>query len=147
MTGTNREPIAVANTPFVERHGQFSPDGQWVAYETDESGRHEVVVQSFPTPRAIVHVSTSGGSGPRWSATGTEIYFVAPDGKLMAVPITIANSTLTPGNPIALFTVPIFEQQVFKATYAVAPNGRFLFNAPSDDAAAAPITLILNWTP
>src|SRR6185503_10013243 len=65
MTGANREPIPVATTPFVERLGQFSPDGQWIAYETNESGQREIVVQSFPKPGAIVHVSTSGGSAPR----------------------------------------------------------------------------------
>ena len=86
MTGDDRNPIAVANTPFEEITGEFSPDGRWVAYETNESGRFEIVVQPFPNPTGKWQVSTSGGMRPRWRADGRELYFVALDGKLMAAP-------------------------------------------------------------
>jgi eukaryotic-like serine/threonine-protein kinase len=147
MTGTSREPIAVATTPFMERMGQFSPDGRWVAYETDESGRREIVAQSFPTPKSVVHISTGGGAAPRWSADGKELYFVAPDGKMMAVAVTPSRATLSPGTPVALFSAGSFEQQVFKANYVVAPSGRFLVNTLAEGGVAPPITLILNWKP
>jgi Tol biopolymer transport system component len=87
MTGSNRTPIAVANSRFAERMGEFSPDGRWVVYETDESGRPEIVAQAFPQAGGKWPVSTTGGAAPRWSADGKEIYYVAPDGKLMAVAV------------------------------------------------------------
>ena len=144
MTGSNREPIAAANTPFQERLGQFSPDGRWIAYETDESGRREIVVQSFPKSSAFVHVSTNGGVAPRWSVDGKEIYFVAPDGMMMAVPVALNGTTLIPGNPRALFFAGL-PDQVFKVNYAVARDGKFLVNTLSEEGAASAITVILNW--
>src|SRR5262249_32089311 len=84
MTGTDREPRAVATTTFDDVAGQFSPDGRWVAYETNESGRFEVVVQSFPEPNGKRAVSINGGTQPRWGSDGREIYFIAPDDRLMA---------------------------------------------------------------
>jgi Tol biopolymer transport system component len=146
MTGSNREPIAVANTPFEESLGQFSPDGRWIAYETNESGRREIVVQAFPGSSAPVHISTSGGVAPRWSVDGTEIYFVAPDGKIMAVPVAVKGSEFSAGNPSALFFAGL-PAQVFKGQYAVTPDGRFLVNGLMDEGSTLPITLILNWKP
>ena len=69
-TGAGNETIPVAITPFDEHFGQFSPDGHWVAYQTDESGRPEVVVQSFPDPGTRRQVSIDGGTQPRWSRDG-----------------------------------------------------------------------------
>jgi eukaryotic-like serine/threonine-protein kinase len=146
MTGSNRDPILVANTPFEERLGQFSPDGRWIAYETNESGRREIVVQAFPESGAPVHISTSGGVAPRWSVDGKEIYFVAPDGKLMAVPVAVNGSTFWPGNPSELFFAGL-PAQVFKAQYAITRDGRFLVNGLMEEGSASPISLILNWKP
>jgi len=143
MTGDDRTPIVVANTPSEERMGEFSPDSHWIAYQTSESGQPEVVVRAFPESKGIMHVSTGGGNAPRWRADGKEIYFVAPDGKMMAVPVTTSGSTITLGAPVALFSTHIFTQ-VFTYQYAVAPDGRFLvFNRQIADA--SPITLLLNW--
>ena len=145
MTGENRTPIVVANTPAEERMGEFSPDGRWIAYQTSESGKPEIVVRAFPESRGIVRVSTSGGNAPRWRADGKEIYFIAPDGKMMAVPVTVTGSVLTPGTPVPLFSTHIFPQ-IFTYEYAVAPDGRFLvFNRQLADA--SPITILLNWKP
>src|SRR5262249_16648097 len=68
MTGKERKSRSVANSPFDERNGQFSPDGRWVAYQTNESGRHEIVVQPFPEATGKWQVSTSGGTQPLWRA-------------------------------------------------------------------------------
>jgi Tol biopolymer transport system component len=145
MTGENRTPIVVANTPAEERMGEFSPDGRWIAYQTSEFGKPEIVVRAFPESRGIVRVSTSGGNAPRWRADGKEIYFIAPDGKMMAVPVTVTGSVLTPGTPVPLFSTHIFPQ-IFTYEYAVAPDGRFLvFNRQLADA--SPITILLNWKP
>jgi Tol biopolymer transport system component len=146
MTGNTRDPIAVANTPFEERLGQFSPDGRWIVYETNESGRREIVVRAFPASTAPVHISTNGGVAPRWSADGQEIYFVAPDGKIMAVPVAVKGSDFSAGNAAALFSAGL-PAQVFKVQYAVTRDGEFLVNSLMDEGSASPITLILNWKP
>jgi len=148
MTGADRNPIAVANTPFEEVTGEFSPDGRWVAYETNESGRFEVVVQPFPNPTGKWQVSTSGGMRPRWRTDGRELYFVSLDGKLMAAPVAGEPSTFDAGTPATLFATPIrgLVGAVPKHQYAVSPDGRFLINTELDSA-DAPITLIQNWTP
>src|SRR5262249_7359116 len=106
MTGDSRTPIVVASTSFEERMGDFSPDGRWVAYETDESGRAEVVVQAFPEPHGTVRVSRDGGSQPRWSSDA-EINFIAPDGKMMAVNVSASGSTFNHGTPKALFPTQV----------------------------------------
>jgi serine/threonine protein kinase/Tol biopolymer transport system component len=143
-----RPPRGVANTPAEEVLAQFSPDGQWVAYQTNESGRFEVVVQPFPEAGAKWQVSTAGGVAPRWRADGKEIYFLAPDATMMAVPVTAAGPSFEAGTPVALFPTRIFEGGTValnRAQYTVARDGRFLINQPVGDGAVAPITLILNW--
>jgi Tol biopolymer transport system component len=145
LTGDNRTPIPVATTPAEERMGEFSPDGHWIAYQTSESGKPEVVVRGFPEATGIVRVSTGGGNAPRWRADGKEIYFIAPDGKMMAVPVTLNGPTLSVGTPVPLFSTHIVPL-VFTYQYAVAPDGRFLvFNRQLADA--SPITMLLNWKP
>jgi Tol biopolymer transport system component len=145
MTGDDQSPIAVATTPAEERMGEFSPDGRWIAYQTSESGKPEIVVRGFPEATGIVRVSTGGGHAPRWRADGKEIYYIAPDGKMMAVPVTLTGSTLTAGTPVPLFSTHIVPQ-IFTYQWAVAPDGRFLvYNRQLADA--SPITLLLNWKP
>ena len=73
--------VIVAQLAHDETEGQFSPDGKWVAYVSNDGGRAEVFVQSFPDPRTRTQVSTAGGAQVRWSADGKEIFYVAPDGK------------------------------------------------------------------
>jgi Tol biopolymer transport system component len=135
-------------TPADETFGQVSPDGKWIAYSSDESGRREVYVQGFApdqTPAAAVGkwpISTEGGDKPRWRHDGKELYYIAPDRKLMAVPLT-PGPTFTPG-----VAVPLFEVRVIGFfPYDVAPDGRFLLNVISDAAVAAsvPVTIVLNW--
>src|SRR5262245_42080692 len=101
MKGNEQKPVIVTNTPFAESNGQFSPDGRWVAYPTNESGRFEIVVQPFPEPTGKWQVSTGGGTAPRWRADGRELYFIAPDGKLMAAPVAASGLTFQAGTPVA----------------------------------------------
>ncbi len=142
----DQEPVVVAGTPFEERMGAFSPDGRWVAYDTDRSGRFEIVVQSFPEPSEIFPVSTDGGTGPLWSADGSEIYFASPNGELMAARVTMTATSFDAEQPIALFATLILPQ-TFNQQYAVARDGRFLVNELQIGDAGAPITLLLNWRP
>jgi serine/threonine protein kinase/Tol biopolymer transport system component len=148
-----RKPFPVVRTPFEEAAGQFSPDGRWVAYQSNESGRTEIYVRPFPGPAGQWQVSTAGGSQPRWRPDGKELFYVAPDARLMAVPMSVeANSqTLEPGAPVPLFPTRlasganILSGALSKAQYAVAPDGRFLLNAAVDEGTASPITVVLNW--
>jgi Tol biopolymer transport system component len=147
LTGSDRKPLVVANTPFEESKGQFSPDGHWVAYETNESGNFEIAVQAFPEAKGKWQVSTGGGVQPRWRPDGRELYFVAPDRKLMAVTVVASGSTFEAGTPVALFPtrLPANSSQS-KAFYAVSRDGRFLIDTVLDDV-SAPITLLMNWNP
>jgi hypothetical protein len=145
-----RTPRVVVNTPAQEVLAQFSPDGRWVAYQSNESGRFEVVVQPFPEAGAKWQVSTAGGVAPRWRADGKELYFLAPDATMMAVPVTAAGASFETGTPVALFPTRIVDGGTVasnRAQYAVGRDGRFLINQPVRDATVAPITLILNWRP
>ncbi len=148
MTSPDLTPRVVANTPAHEALAQFSPDGRWVAYQTNESGRFEVVVQPFPDAGGKWHVSAAGGVAPRWRADGQELYFLAPDATMMAVPVTAAGASLAAGMPVSLFPSRIRgggSVATDRPQYDVARDGRFLINQPVADATAAPITLILNW--
>jgi len=143
----DHKPIEIIKTQFDELNGQFSPDGKWVAYETNESGPFQIVVQPFPVPSFKSPVSIGGGSQPRWSADGKELYFIAPDGKLMATPIKASGGTFTADTPVELFQAsPAAGASSNKQQYAVSRDGRFLINQPAESS-ATPITIILNWHP
>lgn len=150
MTSPDHPPRVVANAPAQEVLAQFSPDGRWVAYQTDESGRFEVVVQPFPDAGGKWQVSTAGGAAPRWRADGKELYFLAPDATMMAASVTAAGTSFEAGSPVALFPTRIVGGGTVttnRPQHAVARDGRFLINQPVADATAAPITLLLNWQP
>ena len=148
-----KKPFVFLNTSFVESLGQFSPDGRWVAYQSDESGRFEIYVRPFPPQPGGEwrQVSTAGGIAARWRPDGKELYYIAPDGKLMAAPITLKGTSLDPGAPEALFQTRIVgggaNTSILRQQYAVAPDGRFLINVTTDDAVTSPITLLQNWKP
>lgn len=150
MTAKERKPRVVVNTPFDETRAQFSPDGRFVAYQTNEPGQFEIFVQPFPEANGKWQVSTGGGTEPRWRADGKELYFLAPDGKMMAVAVTAPGATFEAGLPVALFPTRIVSGgvgAVNRPQYAVSRDGRFLINQPVEESTASPITLILNWNP
>ena len=142
------KPFPFVNTSFSEINGQFSPDGRWVAYQSDESGRDEVYAQPFPGPGGKELVSTGGGIQPRWRRDGKELFYIAPDGKLMAAPIQSDGQLLEAGAPVALFQTRIVGggQSLQQPQYAVAPDGRrFLINVTADESTASSITIVTNW--
>ena len=139
------DPITVAATPFEEIFGQFSPDGRWVAYETHQSSRPEIVVQSFPDPFTRGQISRDGGSQPRWSRDGRELFFVGLDSRLMAATLEISTTSVKTSALVALFQTRL--SGVPKHQSSVAPDGRFLMNEVVDDSAASMLTVILNWVP
>ena len=141
----NNDTIPVATTPFDESFGQFSPDGRWVAYQTNESGRPEVVVQSFPNPGTRRQVSIEGGTQPRWSRDGKELYFVSLDSRLMAAKLAVAAGSVEPAAATALF--PLRLSGVPKHQYSVGADGRFLVNEVVEDSASSLLTIVVNWRP
>jgi Tol biopolymer transport system component len=146
----NPKPFPVVQTKFNAEDGQFSPDGEWIAYTSDESGRPEVYIQPFPGPGARSQMSTNGGGMARWRRDGKEIFYIALDGRLIAVPIrspSNGQAALDAGAPIPLFTTRIGGpvQANSRQQYMVSADGqRFLMNTVAEEN-AAPITVILNW--
>ena len=138
-----------AATGRNELQGQFSPDGRWIAYVAGEGDRErEVYVADFPDRRRVVRVSPSGGLQPRWRADGRELFYLAPDLRLMAVPIQLA-PTPTVGEPAPLFEVRThrgyYAALGTRAQYAVAPDGqRFLVNVAQADLRRR-FMVLLNW--
>jgi Tol biopolymer transport system component len=148
IDGTQK-PSVFVNSRFEERMGQFSPDGRWVAYSSDESGPTEIYVRPFPASNGQWKASTTGGVTPRWRHDGKELYYIAPDGALMAVPFAVAGSAPEMGAPKALFHPRILNggASVVGITwqYDVALDGRFLINVVVGDSVTAPITVIQHW--
>ena len=134
---------SVVGTPADELDGQVSPDGRWLAWASDESGRYEVFVAPFPDARGSrFQVSRDGGTQPRWHPTGAELFFKTPDNVLTAVPVEASGSTFSVGTSTALFRIVEFTGW----TYAVAPDGeRFLVRERLAERDASPITLLTDW--
>jgi Tol biopolymer transport system component/tRNA A-37 threonylcarbamoyl transferase component Bud32 len=144
LTG-DRKPKKYLATPAEEMHGNFSPDGHLVAYTSNESGRVQVDVQTFPLSDKKWQVSTNGGYEPRWRADGREIYYLSEDRKMMAVSV----------GPGPSFDVPqtLFQTRVpagvtaNRQHYVPSRDGqRFLVNTQTGDPSPTPITVVLNWT-
>jgi hypothetical protein len=133
-------------TQFNEQQGRVSPDGNWIAYTSDESGRHEIYVQRFPEPSGKWQVSTSGGADPRWRADGGELYFISADRKLMAVPVKLG-SAFEAGIRSSLFEVHVSGLTDVRTHYAVSADGqRFLVNTTTEDSTPSPIVVVVNWS-
>jgi Tol biopolymer transport system component len=146
--GQPSETRKLVGTSADESSPRVSPDGRWFAYQSNESGRYEIAVRGFPTGERVWRVSTAGGVRARWSRDGRELFYVDPEGKLMAVTVSATGSMFRAAPPVALFTPRFVESPAvnpFNAHYDVAADGRFLINVAVDDLASAPITLLLNW--
>jgi serine/threonine protein kinase len=157
-TGTNlwvlplatRVPFVFLETDANELWGQVSPDGRWMAYQSNDTGRYEIYVRPFPAPGGAIPISTGGGVYPRWSRDGKELYFIAPDAKMMAVSTHATAATLEAGAPATLFQTRRLGGGLNvigrSHQYDVTRDGRFLINVDVESS-APPITLLLNWKP
>jgi WD40 repeat protein len=128
------------------RAGRFSPDGKWVAYASNESGRVEVYVTSFPEAHGKWQVSNAGGEQPKWRSDGKEFYYLAPDGKVMAAPVT-TGAKFDAGTPVALFQANPRELVATSEqfSYDVSKDGqRFLINTQLKTA-MTPTSVVVNW--
>ena len=143
-----RVPSVFLATPANEMWSQFSPDGRWIAYQSNESGRFEIYVRPFPGPGVPIPISTAGGVYARWSNDGNELYYLAPDATMMAVPVRRTPTTLSADAPVALFKTRRVGGGVnvigYGHQYDVAPDGRFLINV-EPEFNPRPITLVMNW--
>jgi hypothetical protein len=143
----DQTPRLYLRTPAVEWHAQFSPDGRWVAYASDESGRFEVYLAPLSSPGERRRVSVGGGTQPRWRGDGRELFYVAADGRLMAVGVRGgAGSRVTLLDAVALFALRTGES-LESWHYDVDSAGqRFLVTTPVEDDLLSTITVVLNWT-
>jgi hypothetical protein len=128
--------------------GQFSPDGHWVAYSSNESGRWQIYVAPFPGPGGKYQISAGGGQQPGWRRDGKELFFLSPHRTLMAARVK-TGSTFGFSAPIALFETrahePLTAEEFF--TYDVSFDGqRFLINANAEQKDIRPVDILLNWS-
>ena len=123
---------------------QVSPDRHFMAYVTDETGRDEVYVTTYPALGRRWQISQSGGSEPRWRRDGKELFFFAADNHLQAVPVKISGSDFEAGQPQSLFAVSKKGIAVWR--YDVLPDGQHFLVTTAKQGAAANITLVINWT-
>ena len=138
------DPRALVATPFADVQGTVSPDGRWLAYASDESGQLDIYVERVqdrsPGPGTRERVSSGGGSDPRWSRDGQELFF------RRGSQIHAATPALGRGQNALAATSMLFDTEVGVRTFDVAPDGRrFLLNLPASSAATGPATLIVNW--
>jgi serine/threonine-protein kinase len=151
-----RQAAPLVQTPSEERNGEVSPDGRWLAYEANDSGRFEIYVRPFPeVTRGRWQVSTGGGTRPLWARSGQEVFYLAPTGAVMRVAVA-SNLAWTATTPTQLFAGRYYAGSVaiLGRTYDVSADGRrFLMIKPgagigvSDDATTAPTNLVVvqNW--
>jgi Tol biopolymer transport system component len=138
--GEKKEPFPYLHTAFREQFAKLSPDGRWLAYQSDESKRFEIYVVTFPNLGGKWQVSTGGGSRPVWSRDGRELYFISADSKMMAVDIR-SGTKFDFGVPKPLFDVRMDAG----AWFDVSKDGKFLLPAQVEASATVPMTVVVNW--
>jgi serine/threonine protein kinase len=140
----DKKPLLFLQTTFNEDNPMFSPDGHWIAYDSNESGRTEIYVRPFPAGGGQYMVSRSGGTQPMWRNDGQELFFLALDGTMMSASIATAKN-FEAGVPQTLFPTGVaFTGN--RRQYAVAKDGkRFLVIVPEQRTSPAPITVVVNW--
>jgi dipeptidyl aminopeptidase/acylaminoacyl peptidase len=132
-------PQRLLQTPANEMEASLSPDGRFIAYSSDDSGRTEVYLSRFPEMSGKVAVSAGGGMRPSWRADGRELYFIGPGNRLMATSVSTAGGSMAPGSPTAVFEAPLFG-----GLYAAAANGRFAIAMPAPSTDVVPMEILIH---
>jgi len=144
----DRKPAPLLESGFDKFQARVSPNSNFVAYSTNESGTYQIVVQTFPDASGGKwQISADGGVEPKWRRDGRELYYLSLDGKLMSV--AIGGPTFTAGRPVELFQTPLTvnrAQPTRDRRYDITPDGRFLMVIPSATGAPTPYSVIVNWT-
>ena len=152
LNGTERKPFPFLATPFTEAQGQFSPDGKWIAYVSNESGRTELYVRPF-TPRVETGgkwmVSNAGAYQPHWNRSGKELLYLNPTNKVMSVEVDGSGASFKAGIPKPLFDLPIYPAAGFTTMtpyWDLSPDGQRILaiNQPVISG-PAPVTVVTNW--
>ncbi|HKY31171.1 MAG TPA: protein kinase [Candidatus Polarisedimenticolia bacterium] len=138
------EPRPFLRTPASEMHAAISPDGRWAAYVSDESGQWEVYVRAFPSGEGKWQVSSGGGGQPQWSGDGKEMFYMAPDRTLVAVPVP-ASESFAMGPPQRLFAPRTAGLGAIRNRYLAGRDGRRLLVVRTEGDDEEPITIVLNW--
>jgi eukaryotic-like serine/threonine-protein kinase len=139
----DRKPFPYLQTQFNEAEGFFSPDGRWVAYMSDESGKYEVYISTFPAGGGKWQVSQGGGQVPEWGRDGRELYYRGQGGKMMEAGVTEKGSAIAVGTPHQLFQLTATSNT---NRYAVAPDGKRFLVVEAEQGESQPLTLVTNWT-
>ena len=146
LDDASREALSI-NSEFDETWGDISPDGGWLAYTTDRSSRTEVWIARFPNGEDSRQISVNGGTNPRWSRDGEDLFFVSADNQMMASSVDPDTSPLDPGIPTALFelsnNVGLFDRSM--SPYSVSPDGELFLVLVLADVPQPPIHIIVNW--
>jgi serine/threonine-protein kinase len=152
---------SILNSDFSEMYPALSPDGKWLAYSSNESGRHEVYIRPFPSLEGVEQISTDGGVAPVWAADGAEIFYRAGSAnppeqailRYMAVKVRLQDGRVYPSAPVELFKGR-YGKGLPRRAYDVGPDGRFVFQRRPDEELArvreefhpTRIHIIQNWT-
>lgn len=144
MDASGKEPVFRLPGNAAQIAGQFSPDERFIAYVSNESGAAEVYVQTWPTGGGKWQISNGGGSQPRWSAHGNELFYRNPEFQFFAVPVTLA-PRFSAGIPKPLFKRRLKASNQLPWWSVAADGQRFLLNASTGEARSSPFTVILNW--
>ena len=143
---TKPAPTPYLRTEFNERDGQFSPDGRWVAYMSDESGHFEIYAAPFPRATGKIQVSAGGGEYPLWRADGKEIFYRTDDGVIMAADVEADGERFRAGAPRRLFQVSQPTEGGYRRKYDVTADGqKFLVIELAESEAKPVIMLDSNW--
>jgi hypothetical protein len=146
--GGDRTPHRLMDGPVTQPDVKMSPDAKWIAYTWGEpGGRRDVFVQSASTPGARWRISTTGGAFPRWRSDGRELFYLAGDNSLMAVPIGTGATHPHVGTPLRLFATSVNEIPESLRSFGVSPDGeRFLMTVASEPGATQSLVVVANWS-
>jgi eukaryotic-like serine/threonine-protein kinase len=141
-----RKPLRFAESNFAAREARFSPNGRYIAYASNETGRYEIYVQTFPEHLGKWQISTDGGGEPAWRRDGKELFYLNAEDKMIAVEVNTSAGSLQAGVPKPLFQAPLIQGLRWRNRYVVSADGqRFLMLVPAGETAPNPITVVVNW--
>ena len=147
--GDDRKPVPFSATEFAEWGARFSPDSQWIAYTSTDSGSPEVYVAPLQEPANRHRISLGGGSTPRWRRDGRELYYASADNRsifAVAIQTTPTFQAATPTRLFSVGAVPAARDRARNVAYDVTPDGqRFLVSVPAGEPASSRVTIVLNW--